>query len=80
MCSSDLTVGVGSGKGYRINPTYSDEIGQELDLTVGWSATKFALFEVGVSHFFRGDYVKQSLSAVGSRDANYVFVQATLNL
>jgi len=71
---------VGSGKGYRINPSYSNEIGQELDLTAGWSATKFALLEVGVSHFFRGDYVKESLNAVGSRDANYVFVQATLNL
>jgi hypothetical protein len=74
------TVAVGSGKGYRINPSYSNELGQELDLTAGWSATKYALLEIGVSHFFRGDYVKQSLSAVGSRDGNYVFVQATLNL
>jgi len=36
--------------------------------------------EVGVSRYFRGDYIKQSLSTLGSKDANYVYVQATLSL
>ncbi len=74
------TVAVGSGKGYRINPSYSDELGKEVDITAGWSAAKYVLLEAGVSHFFRGSYVKESLNSVGSRDANYIYVQATLNL
>ncbi|HZL44252.1 MAG TPA: hypothetical protein VFD66_13340 [Verrucomicrobiae bacterium] len=32
--------------------------------------------EVGYGHFFTGDYVRQSLFAVGSRDADYLYVQA----
>jgi len=74
------TVPINSGLGYRANPSYSRELGQELDLTVGYSATKYLLLETGISHFFRGDYVKQSLTHAGSGDANYVFVQATFNL
>lgn len=71
---------VGSGGGYRINPSYSHEIGQEIDLVGAWSITHYAQIELGLSHYFRGDYIKQSLSAVGSRDANYAYLQLTLNL
>ena len=28
---------VGSGRGYRINPSYEQELGQEIDLVVGWA-------------------------------------------
>lgn len=70
----------GSGKGYGLNPTYSRDLGEELDLVGGWTVTRGLLLEGGVGHFFRGSYVKESLSAVGSKDANYVYVQATLNL
>jgi hypothetical protein len=38
------------------------------------------LLELGVGHFFRGEYVKESFSKVGSKDANYCYVQATVNL
>lgn len=71
---------VGSGAGYRINPSYSHQLGQEIDLVGGWSFTHYAQLEVGLSHYFRGDYIKQSLSAVGSHDANYMYVQLTVNL
>ncbi len=70
----------GSGKGFNINPGYSSDLGQEVDFIAGWTATKGLLLEVGLGHFFRGEYVKESLSAVGSKDSNYFYVQATLNL
>jgi len=38
------------------------------------------LLEAGLGHFFRGDYVRESLRVVGSKDADYFYVQATLNL
>ena len=71
---------VASGKGYRINPSYSNQLGVEVDLVAAWTFRPFAQIETGVSHYFRGDYIKQSLAASGSKDASYVYVQLTLNL
>ncbi len=71
---------VGSGGGYRINPGYSRHVGDELDFVAGWTFTPSAQIEAAAAHYFRGDYIKQSLAAVGSKDANYVYVQFTLNL
>lgn len=71
---------VGSGGGFRINPSYSRDLGTEVDLVAGWTFKPYAQIEVGASHYFRGDYIKQSLSAVGSKDASYVYTQLTLNL
>ncbi len=69
-----------SGAGYAINSSYSKEVGKEIDLVVGWSVTHYAQIELCVSHYFRGNYIKQSLSAVGSKDADYAYLQVTLNL
>jgi hypothetical protein len=69
----------GSGKGYRINPSYSHDLGTEIDLVGGWTFTPAAMIEVGVSHYYRGDYIKESLASVGSKDASYVYTQLTLN-
>jgi hypothetical protein len=71
---------VGSGGGYRINPSYSKTVGQEIDLVAGWAVTHYAQLELGLSRYFRGNYIKQSLRAVGSRDANYAYLQVTVNL
>lgn len=71
---------VGSGGGYRINPSYSKHVGEELDLIGAWTFRPYAQIEAGACHYFRGSYIKQSLAAVGSKDANYVYVQLTLNL
>ncbi|MFT3781560.1 MAG: alginate export family protein [Nibricoccus sp.] len=68
-----------SGAGYAINPSYSHQVGQEIDVVVGWSVTPYAQIELGLSHYFRGDYIKQSLRTVGSKDANYVYLQTTFN-
>jgi hypothetical protein len=70
----------GSGKGFGINPGYETDIGEETDVIGGWNVRRGLLLELGLGHFFRGDYVRESLRAVGSKDANYCYVQATINL
>ena len=74
------TAAVGSGGSYRINPSYSHTLGQELDLLGGWNILPSTLLEAGVGHYFRGAYIKESLNAVSSKDASYCYVQLTLNL
>ena len=71
---------VGSGGGYRVNPAYSKHVGNELDLVAAWTFKPYAQIEAAACRYFRGDYIKQSLSTVGSKDANYFYVQLTLNL
>lgn len=71
---------VGSGGGYRINPSYSKHVGNELDLVAAWTFKPYAQIEAAACRYFRGDYIKQSLAAVGSKDASYFYVQLTLNL
>ncbi|HEX4646713.1 MAG TPA: alginate export family protein [Verrucomicrobiae bacterium] len=69
------------GNNYGINPNYGRFVGTELDLIAGVAVTRFAQLEAGYGHFFVGDYIRESLAAptVGSKDANYVYVQATIN-
>ncbi|MBL9198862.1 MAG: alginate export family protein [Opitutaceae bacterium] len=71
---------VGSGGGFRINPAYSKHVGNELDLVAAWTFKPHAQIEAAACRYFRGDYVKQSLASVGSKDATYFYVQLTLNL
>ncbi len=71
---------VGSGRGYRINPSYSRTLGTEVDLVAAWTFLPCAQIEAAACHYFRGDYIKESLANVGSKDASYVYVQLTLNL
>jgi hypothetical protein len=70
----------GSGKGFNINPGYSSDLGEELDAIAGWTVVKGLLLEAGVGRFFRGEYIKESFSKVGSKDSDYFYAQATLNL
>ncbi len=70
----------GSGGGYRINPGYGKHVGNELDLVAAWTFKPYAQIEAAACRYFRGDYIKQSLAAVGSKDASYFYVQLTLNL
>jgi len=71
---------VGSGGGFRINPAYGKSLGTEIDLIAGWTFRPYAQIEAGVARYYRGDYIKQSLAAVGSKNANYVYLQLTVNL
>jgi hypothetical protein len=71
---------VGSGGGYRINPAYSRKLGTEVDLVAAWTFKPYAQIEAAVAHYYRGDYIKQSLAVAGSKDASYYYLQLTLNL
>jgi hypothetical protein len=67
-----------NGSGYGITPNYSNYLGSELDVIATYAVSPYATLQVGYGHFFRGDYIKQSLSAVGSGDANWIYIQTTL--
>jgi hypothetical protein len=68
------------GTGYGINSAYSPFVGSEIDLVAGYALTKFATLEAGLGHFFAGNYVASSFSAVGgAADANWCYVQTTFN-
>jgi len=71
----------GSGAGYTRNPTYDSFVGSELDLVATYSPRPWVNLQAGYGHFFVGNYVKQSLAATthGTADANWFYVQATLN-
>lgn len=62
------------GTGYGINPSAGGYVGSEVDLVATWQVNKFSTLEVAYCHFFRGDYIKDSLARVGSQDADYVYI------
>lgn len=65
--------------GYGIRPANGNFAGTELDLVVSYKVSTFGLLQAGYGHFFRADYVKESLTAIGSKDADWAFVQAVFN-
>ena len=69
----------GAHNGYNINPGYSNFVGTEADAILGYAVTRYATVQLGYGHFFIGDYIKQSLSAFGSTDADYVYLQTRIN-
>ena len=73
--------GATPGNNYGINPGYRSFVGSEVDVIAGVAVTRFAQLETGYDHFFVGDYIRSSLSApaVGSKDADYLYVQTTIN-
>jgi hypothetical protein len=70
-----------AGTGYAISPAFSNELGTEIDLVISWHVIPSTQIELGVSHYFRGDYIKQSFSspAIGSKDADYIYFQTTIS-
>lgn len=74
------TAAPGSGSGFRINPTYGRQLGREVALIATWTFSRAVQVEAGAARYVRGDYVRQSLAAVGSKDAGYAYLQGTLNL
>jgi alginate export protein len=66
--------------GYGIHPNYNPFVGSELSVVAGYALTRFAQIEAGYGHFFTGKYIQQSLAGVGgATDANYVYVQTSIN-
>ena len=69
-----------AGTGYAVSPAFSRQLGEEIDAYAGWHFLPSTQLEIGVSRYFRGDYIKESLRTLGSKNANYVYVQVTLSL
>lgn len=67
------------GTGFGINPNAGSYVGSEVDLVATWQVSKYLTLEAAYCHFFRGAYIRDSLSRVGSQDADYVYIQAQLN-
>ncbi len=65
--------------GYGIATANDSFIGSELDIVASWIIKPCATVQAGYGHFFRGDYVKQSLSTSGSTDADWFYAQAVFN-
>jgi len=65
--------------GYGIKPGNDSFVGTELDAVATWAIKPYANAQLGYGHFFRGNYVKQSLGAGGSADADFVYVQVLFN-
>jgi hypothetical protein len=82
--SADFWYNVGgafrNAGGYATRGT-SNHLGNELDLVASWNPIPSTQVEAGVSRYFRGDYIKESLSDNGgSKDAKYFYLQVTLSL
>ena len=75
------STGAAAGSNYGINPGYSSYVGSELDIIATYAISPVAALQAGYGHFFRGDYIKESLSSnkVGSTDANWVYLQLNLS-
>jgi hypothetical protein len=76
---------VGKGRtlnGYGIKPGNSSFFGSEIDFVANWVATSFLSLQAGYSHFFTGDYIRQSVNSVaangGAVDADYFYAMTTL--
>lgn len=74
--------GTGLGNGYGRLGNYSSTLGQETDFVISWHPIPSTQLELGLSHYFRGDYIKESLANLpgGSKDSSYVYFQVTVSL
>lgn len=75
--------GIGStaGTGYGINSGHGSYVGSEIDFIATYNISPQTALEAGYAHFFRGDYIKDTWSnpAFGSKDADWFYVQLTVN-
>jgi hypothetical protein len=73
-----------NGGAYSDALTASDStmLGQELDFVISWHPIPSTQLELGLSHYFRGDYIKETLAndIGGSGDSSYVYFQVTVSL
>jgi hypothetical protein len=65
--------------GYGINSGYSSFVGSELDAIATYAFSPQGTVELGYGRFFRGDYIKETLAALGSIDANWFYAQLNFN-
>ncbi len=73
--------GVGRNAGGYATRGQSNQLGRELDLVGSWNPIPSTQIEFGLSHYFRGDYIKESLADNGgSKNARYFYLQVSFNL
>lgn len=65
--------------GYGRAPGNDSFVGSEINLVATVALKSLGALQAGYGHFFRGDYVRQSLAATGSRDADWFYLQALVN-
>lgn len=65
--------------GYGLRPGADNLAGSEVDLIASYQVKNFGAAQLGYGHFFRGDYVKQSLAAAGSKDADWFYAQVVFS-
>jgi hypothetical protein len=66
--------------GYGIHAKAGSYVGSEIDLNATYNVCEAVTVQGGYGHFFRGDYVKNSLSTTsGAVDANWFYLQMSLN-
>jgi hypothetical protein len=69
-----------SGVGYGVNSSKGSYLGSELDLVVSYAIKPYAVLGMGVGHFFTGQYIDNTFSAVGgAKDANWTYIQMTFS-
>ena len=61
------------------NPPADSDLGQELNLTATWTLSPRADIVFGDSHFFAGDYYKDTPGLTHRGDADFFYTQFTLN-
>ncbi|MDB6025329.1 MAG: hypothetical protein JWM68_1552 [Verrucomicrobiales bacterium] len=66
--------------GYGIKTAAGDYVGTEIDLVATYAIKPYAILQGGYGHFFKGEYVKNSLATTGgSKDADWVYTQMVFN-
>lgn len=81
--TSDFFYGVSGAArnagGYGLQPNNGSFVGTEIDLVASYQIRPYAAAQVGYGHFFRGDYIKDTLTSDGSQDADWIYAQLHLN-
>ena len=72
-------IGATPGNGYGINTGYSSFVGSEIDLVATYTVNSYIQVEAMYGHFFRGNFVKNTFAAVGSQDADFVYLQTVFH-
>jgi len=62
--------------GYDLHPGHGGFVGSEVKIILTWAIKPLATAQAGYGHFFRSDHARQTLSALGSAGADFVYAQA----
>lgn len=65
--------------GYGLHPSYDSFVGSEIDLVASYAVKRWATLQAGYDAFFRGEYVQQSLATSGSKDGDWIYLQAAVH-